>query len=167
MVPADSDRVSRARSYSGVVLGSASAFAYGAFTLFGRRFHAVLLAVTFVTPRPHCGAIMTILQPRTGNTRRLSLRYGLGSSRFARHYSGNRGFFLFVWVLRCFSSPACLRMPYVFRHGYVRITARGFPHSEMSGSKVVQHLTGPYRSRPRPSSALDAKASTVCPCSLV
>jgi hypothetical protein len=51
-------------------------------------------------------------------------------------------------------------MPYVFRHGYVRITARGFPHSEMSGSKVVQHLTGPYRSRPRPSSAPGTKAST-------
>jgi hypothetical protein len=51
-------------------------------------------------------------------------------------------------------------MPYVFRHGYVRITARGFPHSEIPGSKVVQHLTGAYRSRPRPSSTPGAKAST-------
>jgi hypothetical protein len=50
-------------------------------------------------------------------------------------------------------------MPYVFRHGYVRITARGFPHSEIPGSKVVQHLTGAYRSRPRPSSTPGAKAS--------
>ena len=57
MVPADSDRVSRARSYSGVVIRSVSAFAYGAFTLSGRRFHAVLLAVTFVTSRPCCGTI--------------------------------------------------------------------------------------------------------------
>ena len=31
--------------------------------------------------------------------------HGLGSSRFDRHYSGNRCFFLFLWVLRCFSSP--------------------------------------------------------------
>ena len=31
--------------------------------------------------------------------------YGLGSSYFARHYSRNRFFFLFLWVLRCFSSP--------------------------------------------------------------
>ena len=30
---------------------------------------------------------------------------GLGSSRFARRYSGNRFFFLFLRVLRCFSSP--------------------------------------------------------------
>jgi hypothetical protein len=83
----------------------------------------------------------------------------LGCSPFARHYSGSRGFFPFVWVLRCISSPACLHLPYVFRQGYVRITARGFPHSEIPGSKVVQHLTGAYRSRPRPSSTPGAKAS--------
>lgn len=83
----------------------------------------------------------------------------MGCSPFARHYSGSRGFFPFVWVLRCISSPACLLLPYVFRQGYVRITARGFPHSEIPGSKVVQHLTEAYRSRPRPSSTPGAKAS--------
>ena len=91
---------------------------------------------------------------------------GLGSSPFARHYSGSRGFFPFLWVLRCFSSPACLYLPYVFRQEYARITTREFPHSEILGSKVGQHLPQAYRSRPRPSSALGAKASTVCPCSL-
>jgi hypothetical protein len=90
----------------------------------------------------------------------------LGSSPFARHYSGSRGFFPFLRVLRCFSSPACSLLPYVFRQGYARITTRGFPHSEIPGSKVGQHLPGAYRSRPRPSSALGAKASTVCPYSL-
>jgi hypothetical protein len=90
----------------------------------------------------------------------------LGSSPFARHYSGSRGFFPFLRVLRCFSSPACSLLPYGFRQGYARITTRGFPHSEIPGSKVGQHLPGAYRSRPRPSSALGAKASTVCPCSL-
>lgn len=30
---------------------------------------------------------------------------GLGSSPFARRYLGNRCFFLFLGVLRCFSSP--------------------------------------------------------------
>ena len=34
--------------------------------------------------------------------------YGLGSSHFDRHYFGNRYFFLFLQVLRCFSS---LRVP--------------------------------------------------------
>ena len=57
-------------------------------------------------------------------------------------------------------------MPYVFRHGYARITTREFPHSEIPGSKVGQHLPEAYRSRPRPSSALGAKASTVCSYSL-
>ena len=42
----------------------------------------------------------------------------------------------------------------------------GFPHSEMSGSQVVCHLTEPYRRLPRLSSPLTAKASTVCASSL-
>ena len=33
---------------------------------------------------------------------------GLGSSGFARRYSRNRGFFLFLRLLRCFSSPGSL-----------------------------------------------------------
>ena len=90
----------------------------------------------------------------------------MGSSLFARHYSGNRGFFPFLWVLRCFSSPACHYPPYVFRREHARITTRRFPHSEIPGSKVGQHLPRAYRSRPRPSSALGAKASTVCSYSL-
>src|SRR6266404_6293451 len=56
--------------------------------------------------------------------------------------------------------------PILFRCEYQRITTGGFPHSEIPGSKVGQHLPRAYRSRPRPSSALGAKASTVCPCSL-
>jgi hypothetical protein len=90
----------------------------------------------------------------------------LGSSLFARHYSGSRGFFPFLRVLRCFSSPACLHVAYVFSYGYPRITTGRFPHSDIPGSKVGQHLPRAFRSRPRPSSALDAKASTVCPYSL-
>ena len=57
-------------------------------------------------------------------------------------------------------------LPYGFRQGHVRITARRFPHSEIPGSKDGQLLTRAYRSRPRPSSAPGAKASTVCPLSL-
>ena len=87
-------------------------------------------------------------------------------SLFARHYSGSRGFFPFLRVLRCFSSPACLFLPYVFRQEYARITTRRFPHSEIPGSTDGQLLPGAYRSRPRPSSALGAKASTVCSFSL-
>src|SRR4051794_27346988 len=56
--------------------------------------------------------------------------------------------------------------PYVFRYGYRRISSGEFPHSEIPGSQNGQHLPRAFRSRPRPSSALGAKASTVCPCSL-
>ena len=90
----------------------------------------------------------------------------MGSSLFARHYSGSRGFFPFLPVLRCFSSRACHYPAYGFSWEHARITARRFPHSEIAGSKVGQHLPRAYRSRPRPSSALGAKASTVCSCSL-
>ena len=46
------------------------------------------------------------------------------------------------------------------------LTPGGFPHSEISGSKVVCHLTGAYRRLLRLSSPPTAKASTVCAYSL-
>ena len=55
---------------------------------------------------------------------------------------------------------------YVFSAERRRITDVGFTHSEIRGSMPVQRLTAAYRSRPRPSSAPGAKASTVCPYSL-
>ena len=48
-------------------------------------------------------------------------RVGLGWSRFARHYSGNRIRFLLLRLLRCFSSAACLYPAYRFSrelHGF-------------------------------------------------
>src|SRR3954470_16654645 len=47
--------------------------------------------------------------------------------------------------------------------GSAALPASGFPHSGIHGSKAVQRLTVAYRSRPRPSSTLGAKASTTCP----
>ena len=68
-----------------------------------------------------------ILQPRL----RRNVN-GLGSSHFDRHYFGNRYFFLFLQVLRCFSS---LRMPH---HMMVcSLQLQGFPHSDISGSIPV------------------------------
>ena len=56
---------------------------------------------------------------------------GLGSSDFARRYSRNRCLFLFLQVLRCFSS---LRSPLVTIHSSRGHPKVGFPHSEISGS---------------------------------
>ena len=57
---------------------------------------------------------------------------GLGSARFARHYSGNRCFFLFLQVLRCFSS---LRLPRL--SPVSGLPPDGLPHSDTPGSKPV------------------------------
>ena len=57
---------------------------------------------------------------------------GLGSSHFDRHYFGNRYFFLFLRVLRCFSSPRSLRLKSV-----TGLQPAGLPHSDISGSIPV------------------------------
>ena len=62
---------------------------------------------------------------------------GLGSSAFARRYLRNRCFFLFLRVLRCFSSPGSLLYTYVFSIRYLNITSGAFPHSDIRGSTVV------------------------------
>jgi hypothetical protein len=51
------------------------------------------------------------LDPCTCNGCSLSHKSGLGSSAFARHYLRNHSCFLFLRVLRCFSSPGCLDTP--------------------------------------------------------
>src|SRR5262249_41464783 len=56
-------------------------------------------------------------QPRMRTPCRVSHTYGLASSGFARHYSRNHGCFLFLRVLRCFTSPRSLHTAYVFSSG--------------------------------------------------
>src|SRR6266496_3791765 len=46
------------------------------------------------------------------------------------------------------------------------MTGAGFPHSDTLGSQLGWQLPEAYRSLPRPSSAPDAKTSTVCPYTL-
>jgi hypothetical protein len=45
--------------------------------------------------------------------------------------------FLFLWVLRWFTSPRCLPLAYGFSQGYPGMSQGGFPHSEIVGSKPV------------------------------
>ena len=61
---------------------------------------------------------------------------GLGSFPFARRYSGNRCFFLFLRVLRCFSSPGSLPCVMDWRMDDWCCPA-GFPHSEICGSSDI------------------------------
>ena len=65
----------------------------------------------------------------------LNFQAGLGSSSFARHYSRNRFFFLFLQVIRCFSSLRSL-LTYYFTHMQVIrfFSLIEFPHSDIHGS---------------------------------
>ena len=47
------------------------------------------------------------------------------------------------------------------------VRSGGFPHSELHGYDVCRRLPMAFRSLPRPSSALGAKASTLCPYDLI
>ena len=64
-------------------------FRYRTVTFFGSTFQKIFLTVVI----PH----------RSPNPSQINLT-GLGCSPFARHYSGNRFLFLFLCLLRCFSS---------------------------------------------------------------
>ena len=96
-------------------------FAYRTFTPYGLPFQVVQLRLN---------SIILVHNPQ-----QVSL-LGLGSFPFARRYLGNRLFFLFLRVLRCFSSPGLPLHTYLFSMQY-QILSGGFPHSEISGSKPI------------------------------
>ena len=118
MVAADSDRIPRVPPYSGGTLDPTH-YLYGTFTPYGSAFQQNSSSLP--------GLSRMLLQPR--QVRKLA---GLGSSHFDRHYFGNRCFFLFLQVLRCFSS---LRTPHLAV--VTGLQPAGFPHSDMRGSIPV------------------------------
>ena len=144
MVPPTSHKVSRVSWYFGSCR-LCPVFRYGAFTLSGR-----------LSQNRSLNLSQWLVQSVTP----ACTHAGLGSFHFARRYSGNRVFFLFLRLLRCFSSPGSL--PYVMDwrmdtwslsrwvspFGYLRI-------------KGYLLLPAAFRSLSRPSSALSAKASTL------
>ena len=149
MVPAHSHKVSRVSWYSGSRLADSS-FAYGAFTLSGwlsQNHSAMKSSHVLRSITPDC------------------TQSGLGSFPFARRYSGNRVFFLFLRLLRCFSSPGSL--PYVmdWRMDDWSPSSRVSPFRHLR-IKDYLHLPAAFRSLSRLSSALSAKASTLRSCSL-
>ena len=62
---------------------------------------------------------------------------GLPSFLFARHYSENLFWFLFLALLRCFSSGGVPSHTYVFSIRWPEMNPAGFPHSEIHGSKAI------------------------------
>src|SRR5712692_6272831 len=88
---------------------------------------------------------------------------GLGWPDFARRYFRDRGCFLFLRVLRCFSSPGSL--PTLARRVTDLAAGRVSPFGNPGITASLQ-LPQAYRSLARPSSPPCAKASTVRPYAL-
>lgn len=97
-----------------------SVFTYGSLTLYGTVFQPFQLTYNL---------------PHRGPTTPPDKSSGLACSRFARHYSGNRTLFIFLRILRCFTSPRFASLNYEFIQGYPGVPRDGFPHSDIHGSK--------------------------------
>ena len=82
---------------------------------------------------------------------------GLASFPFARRYSENRCFFLFLLLLRCFSSEGFLHTAMDSLYGVTVLPQRVSPFGYL---RVYGYLllTAAFRSLSRPSSAPDAKS---------
>ena len=125
----------------GDATGRRRTFGYGAITLCGREFNPVRLERRFITPAGPVGArtrdpATPHAQPPTGITR---TRFGL-----IRFRSPLLTEYPFLQVLRCFTS---LRTP---RPRRCRpMTAGGFPHSEILGSKPCWRDQSPAGGSPR------------------
>ena len=96
MVPTPSVRISRVPTYSGFC-SLLQDFVYVSVTLFAVPFQVLQLSIQILSRSPDPFGITT---------------KGLGFSDFARHYFRNHCCFLFLRVLRCFSSPGspCITM---------------------------------------------------------
>ena len=132
-------RNSRSSALLGKTHSKCVTYVYRGLTLYAVPSQILQLHHTFITRRPVNSLTTMLPQPRTCNTCQLSHTHGLACSAFARHYSRNHCCFLFLWVLRCFTSPRSLYPPYIFRRespghtrapsgvspfGHPRITAR-------------------------------------------
>ena len=98
---------------------------YRAVTVYGRPFQTFRLRCWFVTPcdGPYNPAV---------HARRFGL-FRVRSPLLAESLTC----FLFLEVLRWFTSLRCLHPTYGFSRGSLGISREGFPHSETPGSKLV------------------------------
>ena len=117
MVPPPSHGIPRVPRYSGynsLIL----TFAYMTLTFFGVLSHTLRLAQNNAKCCPYPKGISTS---------------GLASFPFARHYSENLGWFLFLALLRCFSSGGSPHIPMYSVYDVCAYTY-GLLHSEICGS---------------------------------
>ena len=123
-------------------------FTYAAVTLYGRPFQTVRLTLSYPSfnqlipslpkrPVDYCGPA-TPVSPFEST--------GLGFSDFARHYFRNHGCFLFLRVLRWFTSPSLLRHPMNSDDGNECSHSLGYPirkspdHNLLAASRSLSQL---------------------------
>ena len=127
MVPPASHRVPRVRWYSGSCRLKFP-FTYRTITYYGSASHPILLEnlIAFAVRNPDC--IATV---------------GLASFPFARRYLENRFFFLFLRLLRCFSSAGIPPTRYFI---YAPVTAHEHSCVSTFGHLRVVRIFAPDRS---------------------
>ena len=162
MVLTDSNGISRAPSYLGYFSRHQQHFDYGVGTLYDWPFKTIRLYRS-VTPAARQSSLKSPstpnmqLLPDITHTRFSLFRFRsplLTESRLLSLPVGTEMFHFPTFPL-----PALYIQAGVTR--YARALA-GFPHSEILESQPVYRLPEAYRRLLRPSSAPDAKASTVC-----
>ena len=142
MVLPDSHGVSRVPWYSGTRYVLQSTFAYGAFTLYG------YIPSVFRHFRYLYRSLIKALQPQMFE----NTWFGLIPFRSPLLWESRLIYFLFLRVLRCFTSPGSPLKTYVFSQKITEGYSAGFPHSEIIGSMPTWQLSNAYRSLSRLSS---------------
>ena len=97
-------------------------FAHPAVTVYGQPFQVVELVLQSPTSRPRYPG-------RTSPP-------GLGCSAFARHYLRNHCHFLFLGLLRCFTSPRLASPDYKFIRSILALSPGGCPIRKSAGQSL-------------------------------
>lgn len=162
MVLTDSHGISRAPCYLGYSSRQERHFDYGVGTLYDRPFKTVRLYL-LVTPLTRQNQLKS---PTTPNVQHLPAithaRFSL--FRFRSPLLTESRLLSLPVGTEMFHFPT-FPLPALYIQAGVTRSARrpaGFPHSDTLGSKLAYQFPEAYRRLLRPSSAPDAKASTVC-----
>jgi hypothetical protein len=161
VVLTDSHGISRAPSYLGSPFSQRQHFGYGVRTLYDQPFKAVRLYCAVTVPvrqnRTTGPTTPTMQRPPSITHDRFSL------FRFRSPLLTESLLFSLPVGTEMFHFPT-FPLPALYIQAGVTRSKRlaGFPHSEILGSGLDYQLPEAYRRFLRPSSAPDAKASTVC-----
>ena len=131
MVHPGSHRIARVLWYSGTFYVTFNLI-YGTVTLYGKFFQTASTIYSWIA----------LWKPYNPENPKI---FGLASIPFARRYLEYLIWFLFLRVLRCFTSPSSLLHTYFIQYEVTEVYSARFPHSEIPGSKFASQLPETYR----------------------